>query len=75
MGDVRFSNATVSDINGDLQSFQGGLSAHKNYSTHPIQADIEDYIEDRADQRRLSNAGLDRSEPEFIILPVGLNMR
>jgi hypothetical protein len=44
--------------------FGDGLSA-SNYSTHPILAvrhDIEDDFEDRADQRRLSNAGLDRSE-------------
>ena len=43
--------------------FSGGLSGPKNYSTYPIltegQADIEDDIKDRADQRRLSNASLD----------------
>jgi hypothetical protein len=42
--------------------FSGGLSAPKRYRTHPIQADIEDDTENRADQRRLSNASLDRSE-------------
>ena len=48
----------------DYSSFSSGLSAPKNCSTHPIlaEADIEDDIEDRADQRRLSNAGLDRFE-------------
>ena len=46
--------------------FSGGLSSPKNCSTHPTltrgQADIEDDIEDRPDQRRLSNAGLDFSQ-------------
>jgi hypothetical protein len=47
----------------DYSPFSGGLIiAPKNYSTHRIQADIEDDIEDRADQRRPSNAGLDHSE-------------
>jgi hypothetical protein len=42
-----------------------GLSP-KNYSTHPMLAikwaDIGAEIEETADERRLSNAGLDRSE-------------
>ena len=61
MFDVRFSNAVMSDMNGGLQSFQRWIKC-SNYSTYPIQADIEDDIEDRADQRRLANASLDRSE-------------
>ena len=59
---VRFSNAIMSDMNGGLQSFQRWIKCSSYSTTHPIQADIEDNIEDRADQRRLSNAGLDRSE-------------
>ena len=39
--------------------FSSGLSVSKNYSMHPIQVDIED----RVDQRRFSNAALERSEP------------
>ena len=42
--------------------FSGRINAPKNYSTHPILAARQTDIEDRADQRRLSNAGLDRSE-------------
>ena len=44
--------------------FRSGLSVPKNYDTHIILAkgDIEDNIEDRADQRRLSNASLYLSE-------------
>ena len=58
--DVRFPNATMSDINGGLQTFffSSGLSAPKNHSTHPIQVDIED----RVDQRRFPNAALEPSE-------------
>jgi hypothetical protein len=43
--DVRFSNAIMGDINGGPT-----LAVRK--------VDIEDYIEDRADQSRLSNAGI-----------------
>ena len=50
----------VTDVR--LQSSQW-LSAPKNYSTHPILAvRIGDDIEDRVDQGRLSNTGLDRSK-------------
>ena len=38
--------------------FSSELSAPKNHSTHPIQVDIED----RVDQRRFSNAALEPSE-------------
>ena len=58
MNDVCYFNAI---INGALQSFQRWIKC--SYDTHSIlAADIEDVIEDRVDQRRLSNAGLDRSE-------------
>ena len=54
VGDVRFSNTIMSDINGGLQSFSDGSSALKNYSTHPNpavrQPDIVNNIEDRSDQ-------------------------
>ena len=49
--------------------FRGGLSASKNYSTHPILAvrhKVEDGFENKADQRQLSNAGLDRQGSEHI---------
>ena len=42
--------------------FSSGLRAPKHRITHPIFAASEGDIEDSADQRRLSNAGLDRSE-------------
>ena len=38
--------------------FSSGLSASKNNSTHPIQAEIEH----RVDQRRFSSAALERSD-------------
>ena len=39
MGDDRFSNVIMRDINGALYSpFSSRLSAPKNYSTHPILA-------------------------------------
>jgi hypothetical protein len=49
---------------GVYSPFRMDLSTpKKNYSsTYPILADIEDDIEDSADQRRLSNASLGRSE-------------
>ena len=62
VGDVCFSNVTMSDINGGLQTFQQWIKCFwELYSTHPIQVDIED----RVDQRRFSNAALrlERSEP------------
>ena len=38
--------------------FSSGLSASENNSTHPIQVEIED----RVDQRRFSSAALERSD-------------
>jgi hypothetical protein len=56
--DVRLSNSIMSDINVCLQTFQCWYNAPNNYCTYPIEGDIED----RADQRRLSNTGLDHFE-------------
>ena len=43
-------------------TFSGGLSAPKNYSTHSILDVRQAVIEDDSEQRRFSNAGLNRSQ-------------
>lgn len=58
MVDVRFSCMIMSDINGVLQSVREVLRIV--CGTNLFLAEVN--IEDRADKRRLSNAGLDSYE-------------